>query len=766
MGILEGKIPIRDRISFFCVNSLPMETTLDKPKYSLNEEEEKKEILRRYRALLRVLKPKLKPGDKELVRTAFEMSAEAHKTMRRKSGEPYILHPLAVAMICVEEIGLGVRSTICALLHDTVEDTDLNLEDIQREFGSEIAKIVDGLTKIANVLDTNTSKQAENFKKILLTLTDDPRVILIKLADRLHNMRTLDSMKRESQLKISSETVYIYAPLAHRMGLYSIKTEMEDLAMKYMEPDSYRYIAQKLDNTKRERTRYINEFIKPIKEKLTKGHFDFEIYGRPKSIHSIWNKIKKKSVSFEEVYDLFAIRVILNSPPEREKEDCWKVYSLITDEYIPSPERLRDWLSNPKSNGYEALHTTVMGPQGKWVEVQIRTKRMNDIAEKGLAAHWKYKEGTDEENRFDKWFHQIRDMLTNQDSNSIDFLQDFKVSFLAEEIYVYTPKGDVKMLPVGASALDFAFAVHTVVGEKCIGAKVNHKLVPISHKLRSGDQVEIITSTKQKPNLEWLKFAVTTKAKTKIKDSLKEEKRKVAEDGKYTLQRKLEAMGAQMSQANLEELTSFYKLPSALDLFYEIAIKKIDLHDLKEFNVIGEKLMLPRPVKPVHEEKPEPESRHASKKETELIIFGESSDKIMYTLANCCKPIPGDDVFGFITQGEGLKIHRTNCPNAARLLSHYGHRVVNTKWVKNREISFLTGLKIVGLDDVGVINKITNLISGTLKININALTIEAREGLFEGNIRVYVHDKDELEHLLDQLKKLPGIESVDRYDTE
>ena len=743
-----------------------METTLDKPKYALSEEEEKKEILRRYRALLRVLKPKLKPGDKELVRTAFEMSAEAHKTMRRKSGEPYILHPLAVAMICVEEIGLGVRSTICALLHDTVEDTDLNLDDIQREFGSEIAKIVDGLTKIANVLDTNTSKQAENFKKILLTLTDDPRVILIKLADRLHNMRTLDSMKRESQLKISSETVYMYAPLAHRMGLYSIKTEMEDLAMKYMEPDSYRYIAQKLDNTKRERTRYINEFIKPIKEKLSRGHFDFEIYGRPKSIHSIWNKIKKKSVSFEEVYDLFAIRVILNSPPEKEKEDCWKVYSLITDEYNPSPERLRDWLSNPKSNGYEALHTTVMGPQGKWVEVQIRTKRMNDIAEKGLAAHWKYKEGADEENRFDKWFHQIRDMLSNQDSNSIDFLQDFKVSFLAEEIYVYTPKGDVKMLPIGASALDFAFAVHTVVGEKCIGAKVNHKLVPISHKLRSGDQVEIITSTKQKPNIEWLKFAVTTKAKTKIKDSLKEEKRKIAEDGKYTLQRKLEAMGAAVNQTNLEELTSFYKLPSALDLYYDIAVKKIDLRELKDFHVIGERISIPRPAKQHPEEKIEHENRGSSKKETELIIFGESSDKIMYTLANCCKPIPGDDVFGFITQGEGLKIHRTNCPNAARLLSHYGHRVVKTKWVKNREISFLTGIKIVGLDDVGVINKITNLISGTLKININALTIEAKEGLFEGNIRVYVHDKDELEVLVDHLKKLPGIERVDRYDTE
>ena len=742
-----------------------METTLDIPRYSLNEEEEKKEILRHYRALLRVLKPKLKPGDKELVRRAFEMAAEAHKTMRRKSGEPYILHPLAVAMISVEEIGLGVRSTICALIHDTVEDTDITLEDVQREFGSEIARIVDGLTKISNVLDANSSQQAENFKKILLTLTDDPRVILIKLADRLHNMRTLDSMKREKQLKISSETVYVYAPLAHRMGLYNIKTEMEDLAMKYMEPDSYRYIAQKLYNTKRERTRYINEFIKPIKEKLQQAHFNFEIYGRPKSIHSIWNKMKKKGVSFDEVYDLFAIRVILNSPPEKEKEDCWKVYSLITDEYIPSPERLRDWLSNPKSNGYEALHTTVMGAQGKWVEVQIRTKRMNDIAEKGLAAHWKYKEGTDEENRFDKWFQQIRDMLSSQDTNSIDFLQDFKVSFLAEEIYVYTPKGDVKMLPIGASALDFAFAVHTAVGEKCIGAKVNHKLVPISHKLRSGDQIEIITSTKQKPNIEWLKYVVTTKAKTKIKDSLKEEKRKIGEEGKVILKKKLEAIGALMTPPNIEEVTSFYKLQSSLDLFYEIAIKKIDLKELKEFKVIADKLFSPKTHKP-GEEKPEEDHKHFNKKDAELIIFGESSDRIMYTLANCCKPIPGDDVFGFITQGEGLKIHRTNCPNAARLLSNYGHRVVKTKWVKNKEISFLTGIKIVGLDDVGVINKITNLISGDLKININALTIEAKEGLFEGNIKVYVHDKDELDDLVDHLKNLPGIESVDRYDTE
>ncbi len=743
-----------------------MESTLNIPKYTMNEEEEKKEILRKYRAMLRALKPKLKPGDKEHVRVAFEMAVEAHKNMRRKSGEPYILHPIAVAMICIEEIGLGVRSTICALLHDTVEDTDITIEAVQREFGTEIAKIVDGLTKISNVLDANSSQQAENFKKILLTLTDDPRVILIKLADRLHNMRTLESMKREKKLKIASETVYVYAPLAHRMGLYNIKTELEDLSMKYMEPDSYRYIAQKLDNTKRERARYINDFIRPVKEKLISGNFDFEIYGRPKSIHSIWNKMKKKGVSFDEVYDLFAIRIILKSPPEREKEDCWKVYSLVTDEYNPSPARLRDWLSNPKNNGYEALHTTVMGPQGKWVEVQIRTKRMNDIAEKGLAAHWKYKEGASEENRFDKWFQQIRDMLANQDTNSVDFLQDFKVSFLAEEIYVYTPKGDVKMLPSGASALDFAFAVHTAVGEKCIGAKVNHKLVPIGHVLRSGDQVEIITSGKQKPKSEWLKLVVTTKAKSKIKDSLKEEKRTIAEEGKIILQRKLEGMGVPASQSNMDEMVLYYKVNSPLDLLYDIAVKKIDLKELKEFQVLGDKISAPKVIKPPIEEKIENAQKQLNKKDTELIIFGESSDKIMYSLANCCKPIPGDDVFGFVTQGEGLKIHRTNCPNAARLLSNYGHRVVKTKWVKNKEISFLTGIKIIGLDDVGVINKITNLISGTLKININALTIEAKEGLFEGNVKVYVHDKDELEELVKNLKDLPGIESVERYDTE
>lgn len=746
-----------------------METVAHIPKYNLTDEEEKKLILREYRSLLKVLKSRLKPGDKKLIRTAFEMAAEAHKTMRRKTGEPYILHPIAVAKICAEEIGLGVRSTICALLHDTVEDTDLTLDDIRLEFGEEITRIVDGLTKIANVIDVNASKQAENFKKILLTLTDDPRVILIKLSDRLHNMRTMDAMKREKQLKISSETIFIYAPLAHRMGLYNIKTEMEDLSMKYMEPDTYREIARKLAETRKDRSRYINDFIKPIKDKLEKSGINGEIYGRPKSIHSIWNKMKKKGVEFEEVYDLFAIRVILDAVPEKEKEDCWKIYSLITDEYSPSPERLRDWLSNPKANGYEALHTTVMGPQGRWVEVQIRSKRMNEIAEKGLAAHWKYKEGAQDESRFDKWFQQIREVITNQETDSIDFLQDFKTSFLAEEIYVYTPKGDVKMLPVGSTALDFAFSIHSAIGVKTIGAKVNHKLVPISHKLHSGDQIEIITSNKQKASEDWLGFVVTSKAKGRIRDALKEEKRKVADEGRYAVQRKLEGMGASFSQHNIEELVHWYKLGSNLDLFYQVAVKAIDLKDLKEFKLIGDRIEAPRPVKPIAQpvEKPDIIPHHLlPRKDTELIIFGESSDKIVYNLANCCKPIPGDDVFGFVTTGKGLTIHRTSCPNAAKLLANYGHRVVKTKWAKNKEISFLTGIKIVGLDDVGVVSKITNLISGELRLNIAAITIEAKDGLFQGNIRLYVRDKEELEKLVQALAKLPGVESVERYDME
>lgn len=738
-------------------------------KYSLDEEQEKKIILREYRSLLRALKSKLKPASKKMIRAAFKMAAEAHRTMRRKSGEPYILHPLAVSKICAEEIGLGVRSTICALLHDTVEDTDITLEDVKREFGEEIAKLVGGLTKISNVIDVNASKQAENFKKILLTLTDDPRVILIKLADRLHNMRTLDFMKKENQLKIASEAIYIYAPLANRMGLYNLKTEMEDLAMKYLEPEAFKEIVRKLNDTKRERTKYINEFIKPIKEQLEKTDLDFEIYGRPKHIHSIWKKMKKKGVSFEEVYDLFAIRIILNSAPEKEKEDCWKVYSLITDQYSPSTERLRDWLSNSKSNGYEALHTTVMGPQGKWVEVQIRTKRMNDIAEKGLAAHWKYKsDGTEnarEENRFENWFQQIRDVIANHDTDSVDFLHDFKTSFLSEEIYVYTPKGDVKMLPVGSTALDFAFAIHSAVGTKTIGAKLNNKLVPLSHPLRSGDQLEIITSNKQKPSEDWLNFVVTSKARGRIRDALKEEKRKISEDGKYSVQKKLEGIGAVFQSNNIDELVNFYKQSSPLDLYYQVAVKNIDLKELKSFKIQGDRIEAPKPVK-IKESINEPIPHTFSKKDSELIIFGESSDKIVYNLANCCKPIPGDAVFGFVTTGKGLTIHRTNCPNAAKLMANFSHRVVKTKWAKNKEISFLSGLKIVGLDDVGVVHKITNLISGEMKINMAAITIEAKDGLFEGDIKIFVNDKEELDTLTLRLKELEGIESVERYVTE
>ncbi|HEX5552434.1 MAG TPA: bifunctional (p)ppGpp synthetase/guanosine-3',5'-bis(diphosphate) 3'-pyrophosphohydrolase [Chitinophagaceae bacterium] len=737
-------------------------------KYYVDAEQDKREIVRQYRALLRALKGKLKKGDKELVRHAFELAADAHRDMRRKSGEPYILHPLAVAQITVQEIGLGVTSAICALLHDTVEDTELTLTDIEREFGSGCAHIIDGLTKISTVLEeTNTStKQAENFKKILLTLAEDPRVILIKLADRLHNMRTLDSMSREKQLKIASETVFIYSPLAHRLGLYNIKSEMEDLTLKYTEPEVYFDIARKLKESKRERTRYINEFLKPVKERLTAEGFDFEIFGRPKSIHSIWNKMKKKGVAFEEVYDLFAIRIILLSGTENEKADCWRAYSIITDFYMPSTERLRDWLSNPKSNGYEALHTTVMGPGGRWVEIQIRSKRMNEIAEKGLAAHWKYKEGASQESKFDQWFNQIRELLGNTDANTLDFLQDFKLNLFSEEIYVYTPKGDLKTLPIGASALDFAFSIHTDIGYRCIGAKVNYKLLPISHKLRTGDQVEIITSGKQKPSEDWLNFVVTAKAKSKIKDALKEEKRKIAQDGKAMLSRKLDRLGVPMNTYNINELNQYFKLQSSLDLYYQIARKNIDLQELGKFLIRGDKLEQPKTEKLPKPAQEAPNQKQTARKDTELIIFGESSDKIEYKLAQCCKPIPGDDVFGFITASEGLKIHRTNCPNAAQLLSHYGHRVVKTKWAKNKEISFLTGLRLVGLDDVGVINKITNIVSGELKINIAALTIESQEGLFEGLIKVFIHDKEELDELANRLGKLSGIHSVSRLEIE
>lgn len=748
-----------------------METTIAQI-YHKSEEEEKKLILREYRGLLRALKQRLKKGDRPRFRRAFEIAAESHKDMRRKSGEPYILHPIAVARIAVDEIGLGVTSAICALLHDVVEDTEVTLEDIETEFGASYAKIIDGLTKISNVVDlkSSTTEQAENFRKILLTLADDPRVILIKLADRLHNMRTLDSMKREKQLKIASETTYIYSPLAHRLGLYELKSELEDLSLKYTQPEVYEEITQGLKETKRERTKYINEFSKPIKETLKADGFKFEIYGRPKSIHSIWNKIKSKQVAFEEVYDIFAIRIILDSPVDREKEDCWRVYSIVTNFYRPSPDRLRDWISVPKGNGYEALHTTVMGPGGRWVEVQIRTKRMNEIAEKGVAAHWRYKEGKTEskqESKLDSWLEHLRDMLNNPDTDTIDFLQDIKLDLFTEEIYIYTPKGDMRVLPKSATALDFAFDIHSELGARCIGAKVNYKLVPISHELRTGDQVEIITSQKQKPSEDWLQFVVTGKAKSRIKYYLKEEKRTVAEEGKEILERKLKHMGVPASQHNLTEIMHYFKKPSPLDVFYAIAVGSLDVKELKAFTVHGDKLE--QPVKEVklgakHLISEEEEQKKTPAKDAELIIFGESSDKILYKLAQCCQPIPGDDVFGFITSGEGLKIHRTDCPNASRLLANYGHRVVKTKWAKNKEISFLTGVRIIGLDDVGVIQKITNVISADLKMNMRSISIDSHDGIFDGTIMVYVHDTSELDVLSRKLLALNGINKVIRLE--
>lgn len=737
----------------------------------IDEEQEKKLILREYRGLLRALKERIKKGDRKLIRRAFEMAVDAHKDMRRKSGEPYILHPIAVARITVDEIGLGVTSAICALLHDVVEDTEITLEDIEQEFGVVYARIIDGLTKIANIVDlkTNTTIQAENFRKILLTLAEDPRVILIKLADRLHNMRTLSSMARDKQMKIASETTYIYSPLAHRLGLYEIKSELEDLSLKYTQPDIYLDIVRKLKETKKNRTKFINEFIKPVKEELEGNDFNFEIYGRPKSIFSIWNKMKNKNVTFEEVYDIFAIRIILNSDKEKEKEECWRVYSIITNHYIPSPERLRDWISMPKGNGYEALHTTVMGPNGRWVEVQIRTKRMNEIAEKGLAAHWKYKEGANTESKLDSFLKHIGDVLNNAESDTLDFLQDIKLDLFTEEIYIYTPKGDMRVLPKGATALDLAFDIHSQLGARCIGAKVNFKLMPISSVLKSGDQVEIITSAKQKPSDDWLNFAITGKAKSRIKYYLKEEKRNIAEDGKATVVRKLENLKLTANTHNINEMCSYYKVGSSLDLFYGVEIGNIDIKEIKKFTINGDKFYQPVKEVVVDPNKTEGHDHHKIStpiKETELVIFGESSDKVMYKLAQCCQPIPGDEVFGFVTSGEGLKVHRTDCPNAPQLLANYAHRIIKIKWAKNKDISFLTGVRIIGLDDMGIIQSLTNIITMQMGINIRSLSIDSHDGVFDGTIKVFVHDKEEFDELCTNLELIPGVNKVLRLEIE
>ena len=725
-------------------------------------EAERKEILIRYKRLIKACKRRLEKGEKEIIRKAFEVAVEAHKEMRRKSGEPYIYHPITVAQICAEEIGLGATGIVCALLHDTVEDTDLSLEDVRGLFGEKVSQIINGLTKISGVIDNTTSIQAENFKKVLLTMSEDIRVILIKLADRLHNMRTLEHMKREKQIKIASETLFLYAPLANRLGLNAIKTELEDLGLKYTDLETYTDLENKLKETEPERKKFIQKFIDPLKEILIEQGFKLKIFGRPKSIYSINNKIKTKKVTFEEIYDLFAIRIVIDSPLEKEKLDCWNVYSIITDFYHPSPERLRDWISSPKINGYESLHTTVMGPEGKWVEVQIRTNRMDDLAENGYASHWKYKDSfSEKESKLENWLVRIREMLENPDPDALEFIDDFKLNLFSDEMFVFTPKGDMKTLPVNSTALDFAFEIHTKVGEQCIGAKVNHKLVPLSYELKSGDQVEILTSGKQAPKEDWLNYVITAKAKSKIKDILKDQRKKVAKEGKEITERKFLEQNLQFSKQLISEFCNYLKLPSAQELFYRAALGNVDAQEIKDFIKYKEA--------PIKKGKQKEISKidqlvTSARGKSDMLMIGDDLKKLDYNLSSCCNPIPGDDVFGFVTELEGIKIHRVNCPNAVKLLSNYAYRVVRAKWVNDKLISFLAGLKITGTDEIGIVNNITNVISSENHVNMRAINFDTDGGVFEGTIMVYVHDTKHLNHLKSNLKKIKGVNRVERID--
>ena len=733
---------------------------------AIDLEAEKKEILKRYKTLLKASKRTLQKGDKELIRKAFEVAVDAHKEMRRKSGEPYIYHPIAVAQVCAEEIGLGTTSIVCALLHDTVEDTDLTLDDIKGMFGEKITQIIDGLTKISGVFDNSSSLQAENFRKMMLTLSDDVRVILIKLADRLHNMRTLDSMKRDKQMKIASETLYLYAPLAHRLGLNSIKSELEDLALKYTDTETYNEIVNRLKETEPDRKKFIQKFIDPIKEILTEQGFKAKIFGRPKSIYSIYNKIKSKAVTFEEIYDLFAIRIVIDTPYEQEKSDCWRIYSIITDFYHPSPDRLRDWISTPKANGYESLHTTVMGPEGKWVEVQIRTVRMDDLAEKGYAAHWKYKDAAAErESQLEDWIKRIREMLESPEENALDFIDDFKLNLFSDEIFAFTPKGEMKTLPIGATALDFAFEIHSKVGEECIGAKVNHKLVPLSYQLKSGDQIEVLTSSKQTPKEDWINFVITAKAKGKIKHALKEQRRKVAEEGRDILEQKFYKAKLDFTIQNIQDFVAFLKLPSSQELFYRVAKNVVDTKQIKEFTKFKanpEKFEIKKQEHHVSLE----QLVAGVRGKTDLLVIGDDMQKLDYKLSPCCNPIPGDDVFGFITIDEGIRIHRINCPNAIQLLSNYAYRVVKAKWNSQHLISFLAGIKVIGTDELGIVNNITKIISTQYNVNMRSISFDTEGGVFEGTIMIFVHSTDHLTQLINKLKKVNGVQNVTRIDGE
>ena len=731
--------------------------------YQINIEEETKELARRYKDMLKGSYQELSDEDKKLIRKAFDLAVEAHKDQRRKSGEPYVYHPIAVAKIVANDIGLSATSIVAALLHDVVEDTQFTLEYVENEFGVKIAHIVDGLTKISNLNKETVSIQAENYRKMLLTLNDDVRVILIKIADRYHNMQTLEHMPADKQARIASETLFIYAPLAHRLGLYTIKTELEDLGLKYTEPDVYFDILNKINESKIERDQYIAEFSKVLYDSLNAEGMEFEIKGRPKSIFSIRKKMMSQGVDFDEVYDKFAIRIIFKPKSKDEKHDAWKIYSIVTDHFTPNPVRLRDWMTQTKSTGYEALHTTVMGPKGHWVEVQIRSERMHEIAEKGYAAHYKYKQGEERESTIESWLNKLKDVLENTEANAMDFVENVRLNLYSKEIYTFTPNGQIKNLPKGSTAIDFAFAVHTEVGFHCRGAKINGKLVPLSRELNSGDQVEIITSANQKPKLQWLDYAVTSRARTKIKNSLKEDEKKMGEEGKELLQRKLKSLKLNFNEKMVNDLVNYFKLRTSLDLFFRVGNGSISNPELREFANQQSNALVSLFKKGIKRSKSTyviDEDEITNK--YDLIVFGKDEETLQYSMAKCCNPIPGDKVFGFITINEGIKIHKEDCPNAVDMRAKYGYRIMKAKWIDSTQREFKVNINVSGIDNVGIVNNVTLVISNTMNVNIQRINIDSEDGYFEGHIRVSVKNNSQLNEMIDNLKKIDGVMKVER----
>lgn len=727
-------------------------------------EKENAEIAKAYKELLKVSYQTLSTADKKLIRHAFEVALDAHKDQRRKSGEAYIFHPIAVAKIVASEIGLDATCIAAALLHDVVEDNeDYTKDDIERLFGETVARIVDGLTKISSLSkDADVSTQAENFRKMLLTLNDDVRVIIIKIADRLHNMQTMDSMRRDKQEKIASETLYIYAPLAHRIGLYNIKTELEDLGLKYTEPEVYNDIAEKMEESKEEQDKYIKAFAKQVKASLDKEGLNYEIKGRPKSIYSIRKKIIKQGVEFEEVYDKFAIRIIYKSDFKNEKFLAWKIYSIVTDNFTPNPTRLRDWISSPKSTGYEALHITVMGPKNRWVEVQIRSDRMNEIAEKGYAAHYKYKQGNSED-ALDTWIDKLQEALESNETNAVDFVEQFKLNLYSKEIFVFSPKGDLKSLPKGATPLDFAFSVHTEVGMRTRGAKVNGKLVPLSHELQSGDQVEILTSDNVKPNRNWLDYATTARARSKIKSSLKAEKKEVAEEGKEILRRKLKQLKISLDEKSVNEMVNHFKLKTSLDLFYRVGIGTIDNKMLKDYASSRSNMFMTYIKSRIRKPTVSPDiDKDEITSKYDQLVFGKEEQKLDYKLSECCNPIPGVPVFGFLTINDGIKVHKKNCPNALSLQSNYAYRIMQAKWIDSSQQEFAAQIQLSGIDNLGLVNNITKVISSNMHVNMKSISFESDDGVFSGKINVVVTNINMLNKLIQNLKKINGIHKVSR----